>query len=212
MTEAPPHFEYRHSKELAEAADVEGLINALGHQDVQRSRFLRGRVVRDLGELSSPRAIPALARVLASDPDPACRCFAARALGMVEDQRSLSALRDALRDRDRNVRIWAIESLGLLRDREGVEKLIDCLGDEDKWIREKAVRALGKIGDHRATSPLISRLGDRKALVRKAAASAFLELRDWNAIDPVRQAHARAGPLRRRSLQGVLQGLEDSFR
>jgi HEAT repeat protein len=212
MTELPDRFEYKHSKELSAEGDSQGLIEALEHSDVQKSRFLRGRVIRYLGNLADPQAVPTLIDVLESDPEAGARMWAAIALGKVKDAVGLVALRHAMGDPDKAVAVWAIESLGRLRDRESVDELIERLDDRESWIRQNSARALGRIGDHRATAPLIEHLDDRKALVRKAVALALVNLGDSNAIDPMREVHARISPFRRYTLSRALRELENRFR
>jgi len=204
-------FEYRHCSALAKQGDVDGLIEALRHPDVQRSDLLRGMVVRELGNLLDSRAVPVLISVLEDDPEATPRVFATQALGKFSDARSLAALRGVMHDADKNVRLWAIQGLGVQRDRESVEALIDCLEDENPWIREYAARALGEIGDHRATESLVVSTQDSNGRVRKAAASALVALGDWNAIEPLREVHARTGIFSRRPLSRALRELENRF-
>lgn len=212
MNELPYRFEYKNSKKIAADGDVDGLIEAIEHPDVQKSRNLKLRVIRDLGKLSDPQAIPALITVLEEDPDAGARMYSAIALGKTNDAAGLPVLRQAMKDPVRNVRVWAIDSLGLLRDRESVGGLIEHLDDNEPWIRQNSARALGRIGDHRATAPLIEHLGDRKARVRKAVALALVNLGDSNAIDPMRKARTRISPVRRYTLNRALRELEDRFR
>jgi HEAT repeat protein len=211
MSSLPERFEYRHSAALARQGDVEGMIEALTHPDVQRSRLLRNKVVRELGDLDDPRAVPILISVLEHDQEESPRIFATQGLGKFGDVRALVALRGAMHDADKNVRLWAIQGLGVQRDRESVESLIECLTDENPWIREYAARALGEIGDHRATESLVVSIQDPHGRVRKAAASALVALGDWNAIEPLREACARSGMFRRRPLGRALRELENRF-
>jgi HEAT repeat protein len=211
MSSLPERFEYKHSSALAREGDVHGMIEALDHPDVQCSRLLRNKVVRELGDLRDQRAVPVLISVLEHDQEASPRIFAAQALGKYSDARSLAALRDVMHDADKNVRLWAIQGLGVQRDRESVEALFDCLDDENPWIREYAARALGEIGDHRATESLVVSTQDPNGRVRKAAASALVALGDWNAIEPLREVHARTSMFSRRPLSRALRELENRF-
>jgi hypothetical protein len=148
MGDLPENFEFKDSRKLFKQGDVEGLIEALGHPDVQKSRLLRDHVVEKMGDLKDHRAVPALIEVLEHDSKSGLRIAAAQALGKIDDSRSLGPLRAARDDPDRKLRLWAIDSLGLLRDRESVDALIECLAEEDSWIREYAARALREICDH----------------------------------------------------------------
>lgn len=211
MSDLPERFEYRHSAALAKQGDVDGMIEALTHPDVQCSDLLRGAVVRELGGLEDRRAVPALIEVLEHDEEKVPRIFAAQALSKFSDAKSLTALQGAMYDSERSVRLWAISGMGAQRDRESVEDLMNCLSDENSWIREYAARALGEIGDHRATESLVVSTQDSNGRVRKAAASALVSLGDWNAIEPLREVHSRAGMFSRRPLSRALRELENRF-
>lgn len=211
MSNLPQRFEHKDSKGLFSKGDVDGLVEALQHPDVRKSRLLRERVVEELENPADPRAVPALVDVLEGDPDMAARVFAADALGKVDDKRGLPALRKAIGDPEQPVRAWAIRSIGQVADRNSVDALIACLDDGDSWVRESAARALGQIGDHRATMVLAGAVNDPRGLVRKAAVSALVELGDWNAVELLRKAQARAGLLARWPIRRALRELEDRF-
>jgi len=211
MNEVQDQFEYRHAKNLFADCDVDGLLEALKHPDVRRSRLLRGAVIEHLGDLADSEAIPDLVEILKEDPEKSPRMHAAIALGKIEDSRGIPALRLALRDPERPVRVWALDSIGRLRDRGSVETLIALLEDEDGWVREKAARALGQIGDHRASSALLEHLNDPKGSVRKAVASALVELGDSSSLRPLRDVYAQSGIFRRRAAGRALRELEERF-
>jgi HEAT repeat protein len=211
VTEEFDRCEYKDARAFAREGDVEGLIEALDHTDVQRSHLLRGMVIRELGNLEDSAAVPVLIEVFEDEEERGPRIFAAQALGKFSDARSLAVLRGVMYDSDRSVRLWTIQGLGVQRDRESVEALIACLADENTWIREYAARALGEIGDHRATEHLVVSTEDSNGRVRKAAASGLVALGDWNAIEPLRAAHARADWLSRRPLGRALRELEERF-
>lgn len=212
MARSSAAFDYRDAKQLFDQGDVDGLIAALDHPDVQRSHLLRGRLVRYLGNLMDRRAVPALVKVLHEDNSTPTRIFAAEGLGRIGDPRGLPPLREAAADPNRSVRLGAIRGLGDIRDRESVDRLVGCLNDDDSWIREYAAWALGAIGDQRATQALVKGTEDSNGRVRKAAALALVSLGDWNAIEPLREAHSRAGLFRGRVLGRALRELEDRFR
>jgi len=211
ITEEFDRFEYKDARAFAREGDVEGLIEALDHTDVQRSHLLRGMVIRELGNLEDSAAVPVLIEVLENEEESGPRIFAAQALGKFSDARSSAALRSLMHDADKSVRLWAIQGLGVQRDRGSVESLIECLSDENSWVREYAARALGEIGDHRATESLLVSTEDSNGRVRKASASGLVTLGDWNAIAPLRAVHARADWLSRRPLGRALRELEERF-
>jgi HEAT repeat protein len=112
MNEVPDQFEYRHAKDLFADCDVNGLLEALKHPDVRKSRLLRGAVIENLGDLADADAVPDLVEILKAGPEKGPRMHAAIALGKIEDSRGMPALRLALRDPERPVRVWLLTVLG----------------------------------------------------------------------------------------------------
>jgi HEAT repeat protein len=124
-------------------------------QDVQ----LAWEVARALSLLRT--AVPAehLASFLGGEPNKATA--AAWAMGRVSDSRASFALRETLRNKDREiqVRAHAAESLGVLRARDAVTDLVEALHDDSAELRYWGAYALGEIGDPSALAEL-RRLAD----------------------------------------------------
>lgn len=161
---------------MEKSADVQGLLTALEAQRVQNSASRRISVIIGLTRLRATAAIPALVKVLSTDPNDVVRAHAARALGDMGDPEALGSLRAALDDDSERVQMWAMNSLGRLRDRESVP-LISLKLEHDDWgCRAYAADALGEIRDQRAIPALAKAAGDENATVRRKASRALREL------------------------------------
>jgi HEAT repeat protein len=90
---------------------------------------------------------------------------AARALGLIRDQRAVEGLIAALRDRDGAVRTVAAEALGRLGDSKAIRGLMALFKDSSKLVRASATIALTQIGDA-TVDPLIQGLKDENFQVR----------------------------------------------
>lgn len=87
--------------------------------------------------------------------EPALSTLAAWALGRIEDEGALEALRRGLHARYRSVQAHCIRSLGNLGDRTVLPALLERLPDEDDVGLQLALAAyLGKIGATQAIDPL----------------------------------------------------------
>ncbi len=102
------------------------------------------------------QTVAALCRLL-SRGDEADRCYAARALGILQDSAALPALIEYLHDEDPDVCIDAAEALGRIRSPEAIPALLDLLHNHpDGEARTAAVEALGNIPDPRVKNTLIA--------------------------------------------------------
>jgi HEAT repeat protein len=98
---------------------------------------------------------------------------AAWTLGALEDRRAVSALIEALTDREAGVREQAAWALGALDDSAAVDALVRALQDADARVRHQAAWALGAIDDATAVDALVGALTDAAANVRSQAAWAL---------------------------------------
>ncbi len=96
-------------------------------------------------------AVPLLIAALEDQARPAYqRANAARALGLIEDERTIEPLIAALRDDDEDVRAAAIVALDDLKDTREVEPLLAALHDPSSEVRRRAIGELASIDDDRA--------------------------------------------------------------
>jgi len=147
------------------------LIHVLGHPGINT----RLGAIEALGAIRDPRAIEALAALLASHETSELRWATALALGEIGDQTVTPALLNALRDADRYVRYGAakaLEQVGwsaetdedrafyyiALEDWDAIKKmgksatgpLIDMLRERHPAIRARIIEILGSIGGFEA--------------------------------------------------------------
>jgi HEAT repeat protein len=142
------------------------------------------------------------------DQEPAARRATARALGFLDDPRTVDALLASVQDEDTRVRNTAIRSLGLLRATRAVEVLLPQLHDREWTSRSVTAFALGEIGDRRAVEPLIAMLQDESEMVVSSAASALANIGDPRAVEPLIACLARF-PIPLHAVTGALGTLQD---
>jgi phage FluMu protein Com len=90
-------------------------------------------------------ALEPLQETLRADLDPDARYGAARALGMLGDDRAIPTLIEALSDPEPAVRYWAIDALVILGAVGSGETIRDLYHDPFKWVRERAKQALRQL-------------------------------------------------------------------
>ena len=116
---------------------------------------------------------------LTKDPHYEVRYVAAEALGDFRKTRAVvSALVDALFDKDEVVRLNAALSLGKLRAREAFVHLVAVLtSDDDPLVRSYAAMAIGDIGDKSMIRVLrLVDKGERNATTRMGIQKALYDL------------------------------------
>ncbi|MBL8764676.1 MAG: HEAT repeat domain-containing protein [Phycisphaerae bacterium] len=107
-----------------------------------------------------------------SDPDPAVRAVAARALGRHGAPEHVPLLAPLLDDEDRGVRFEAARSLQRLHNESGIDALVnasDIRKEPDPDVRAEACTALGQYADPRVLNSLIASLDDEHLSVSMAA-------------------------------------------
>src|SRR5205085_10592363 len=118
-----------------------------------------------------PQALPS------TDPD--LRWRAARALGVIGDERAIAPLRAQTSDSEAIVRAQAIFALGRLKaaDEESLKAVVGRLSDMDAQVRRAAVRALRMTeAPGRTTIPLVVKLlNDSDPSVAMRALSSIAE-------------------------------------
>lgn len=110
------------------------------------------------------------------DPETVVRVNAAKALGMLRDEKSVRALSDAADDPNQQVRQAVVLALGDLKSPDGLPALIRALEDEDWFVRAEAVTAIGKIGNVHTVPMLFPLLQDEDSYVRDNTRKALIEL------------------------------------
>jgi HEAT repeat protein len=129
---------------MRDAADVVGLICALGSDYEKKGFTLRGRAARYLGELQAESAVAPVGE-LTTDRVLHARESAVHALGRIGRPEALPVLIAALDDP--TVRAVAAASLGDIGDASAVPHLVPVLEDPKFLTRATAIDALLRIDD-----------------------------------------------------------------
>lgn len=158
---------------IRDARAVVPLIAALDDED----EYVRQEALLALGSIGDPRAVEHVAAHLWDPPedyDPV-QTYAARALAMLKDARSIEPLRKA-QQADECTRVWATAALLWLdfRPEEQMKKLADWLHQEDEG--REVPWALACIRDRRAAGILIDALCYCSEWERIKLADALAEL------------------------------------
>jgi len=106
---------------------------------------------------------------LLSDPSPAVRVAATKAILSLDSEESAAALLPLLNDKDEFVRRETAYALGLTRSRSATTSLTDhLLNDKEAGVRGAAAVALGRIGDENAVTALVSVLASQLSAPAKS--------------------------------------------
>jgi len=106
---------------------------------------------------------------LLSDPSPAVRVAATKAILSLDSEESAAALLPLLNDKDEFVRRETAYALGLTRSRSATTSLTDhLLNDKEAGVRGAAAVALGRIGDENAVTALVSVLAPQLSAPAKS--------------------------------------------
>lgn len=115
---------------------VEGLY---GPDKAERAKCMDGLV--ECGKTAVMQLINLL-----DDDSWVIRYRAAEALGLIGDERAVTALTGSLRDEKDHVRYMAAKGLGMFGKRESSISLIPLLRDENEYVRRITAVSLGRIG------------------------------------------------------------------
>jgi bilin biosynthesis protein len=89
------------------------------------------------------------------------------------DRDSIPALREALKDQNKDVRCAAAKALAKLGE-PAIPALREALKDKEDWrVRRAAAEALGNLGDRESIPALREALKDKDSGIRCAAAEAL---------------------------------------
>ena len=131
-------------------------------------------IIGVLGESDDDRATDTLIQALEYDK---FKTSAIRALGKLEDPKSVNALMLLLKDNNAEVRKYSMGVLKKIEGEKAAPYILDVFKkDTNPKVREKAAGILGSIGDEKAIGPLETALKDPNKKVAKAARSALLRI------------------------------------
>lgn len=153
------------------------------------SSVVRCAGVGVLGYLRNTDALPDIAKIAATDPDPEARRIAIGALGFSTDAIVVKqTLVAALRDGFWQVREEAAVTLGKLKFVDAANDLVPVMTDAYWQVRVKAARSLGKLKARSALPVLIDALNHEISNLRKEAVVALGEIGDVAAIPALENA------------------------
>jgi|GEM_PF-3316416 len=158
---------------LGDRRAVEPVVTFLESSYLGDNLLFRAQVVHVLGKLGDVRAVDPIANILQISTnrvisDSVVRSMAAKALGQLDDPKSLKYLLLMLDEKhhqeDENVIRAAIGALGELGNLQAVTPLISLLDDvlDSSFLSSEVAEALGKLGDPQAINPLINLLTDKR--------------------------------------------------
>lgn len=116
---------------------IEGLY---GPDKAERAKCMEGLV-----ECGKTAVLPLIN--LLDDDSWVIRYRAAEALGIIGDDRALTALTGSLHDEKDHVRYMAAKGLGMFGKKESSISLIPLLRDENEYVRRITAVSLGGIGE-----------------------------------------------------------------
>jgi len=158
---------------------IDGLIKLLYIEDNAGARNSAIEALIRLGRKATVYLIEAF-----KTPNKDVRKFIIDVLGeLMDDNRSLGLMLEAIRDEDDNVRATAVEHLGKVGEPSVVDALIDILENGDLWTAYPAADALGRIGNKKAVPHLLQAL-KRKPL-REPVLKALGLLADTSTIENI---------------------------
>lgn len=173
------------------------LLEMLADQGLKKSPYLRPTI----GTLAAAAGNQLLEFIvgrfkpLLGGGDKDARRYAAVALGLIGDARSLDGLLVALGDEEAEVRAAAAAALGQVGDKRALDGLLSALLDGEEEVQTNAAEALGEIGDERAFEALLAALkseGNGKWGLYDAAAIALKKISTQRAAESLLEAlHAR---------------------
>jgi HEAT repeat protein len=145
----------------------------------------RARAAERLGRIGSPKAVPALLRVIRNvkDEDGDVRGAALRALGRIRDPRALPSLIEVLGYSEASIPPRIAEII-VMFGKDAIPLLIGELKNFESDVRRMwAAEILGWLGDPRSAISLIESLGDVSPEVRAKAAGGLGKIRDVRAVE-----------------------------
>src|SRR6185503_2461799 len=143
--------------------------------------------------LHSPESLDFIIDLM-SDPAPAIRGAAIKALASIDSETFLTTLSGLDPDRDWTVRVAQAEALATLPGAQGAPRLISMLGDRDQRVIAPLLRALVATKTPDVQRILLDHLKMDDFVIRAAAASSLAEIKATAAVPALVDAYgATAG-------------------
>ena len=140
-----------------------------------------------------PENVPTLIEVLAGDPSPKARQWAALLLGRIGDTQGVSALTAALGDGDNGVRNRAAAALTQMGDDVAEDAFIEALGADSREAQLVVLIELEKVASVKAIPAIITVARVDDGMVSKNATDALGGIGDVSAVGPLSEMAVDTG-------------------
>ena len=150
-------------------------VRLLGSMLTDENDETRQLAVEAVGYPAARSVAATLRQLLSDDTSKQIRAAAARSLGQIKDEESISALEEALHD-EYIVKLQAVIALGLIGNKTVIPALLVQLRDAASEVRYHACNSLRQIGNLPNAEPLRNLLEDSDSMVRRGAETALTDL------------------------------------
>lgn len=138
---------------------------------------MREMAIYVLANMFYKDAVPKIAEILDSDDDHDVRITAAKALGVIRDERAVEALLKHIYIKDTHARFFVLNSLGQQENSKAIPALaVVAVEDADAIMRRASIYGLGLIKDPAALEHLVKVLEDGDDDIRTQAVRAMGEI------------------------------------
>jgi HEAT repeat protein len=154
------------------------LIKALDHYDPT----IRAGAARVAGRLNVTAVADALIKAV-NDSNAEARFAAMRALGLIRDERAVTALTDQLKYYGKGEGAWsALDGLAHIAHKSSVPVFTERLVDRDPNLRRAAAEGLGRAGDNSALGTIETAVGTDPSNIARAGMAYALQKLGRNMI------------------------------
>lgn len=177
----------RAAEALGAIGDPTALEPLADRFDQEPSLPAQAALIKSLGELKDPAALPVLRRAIEkSDP---VRCKAIAALGEIGGPEAVRLVTDQLDHRSAPVRYQAVTALGRIGSPTTVTHLEPLARDPDEMVRRAAIKSIKDLGDERSESDFQTQLSRVKSAPKARRPRTSMKLpsfsgRDWRGLIP----------------------------
>jgi len=141
-----------------------------------RDHSLVRRAIEILGELRDRDSVPLISKVLLNHNDYYTRSFAAKALKIIADKKSVPSLIKALSQTYYNTVWHTLAALCRIRDRRAVPAIMKTAAFNYGLVRKKVAEVLAIFKDPRSIQVLAKLLQDKEYMARKFAAKGLVRI------------------------------------
>lgn len=150
---------------------------------------VRFAAAEEIGTARLGELVPALMRLVQTDSDYMVRVAAIESLGTIADRRAVSALLDALKDRNALVRGWSATALSQFPTADVIDALRQAIiSEKSHFVKVCALSSSILLGEKHVLPELIAELRWSNYRVRCAAATSLADVADKASMSVVLEA------------------------